>query len=80
MTHIQSEAVAKCYEQAHRARVRAKYALDPQLKINFHITEQRWLMMARRLGGEVNEPAAKDLSATDRPRFSVIEGGGPAAP
>jgi hypothetical protein len=80
VTRIQSEAIAKCYEQAHRARVRAKYALDPQLKINFRITELRWLMMARRLGGEPGEPAAKEPSAADPPRFPIIEGGGPAAP
>jgi hypothetical protein len=78
--HIQSEAIAKCYEQAHRARVRAKYALDPQLKLNFRITELRWLMMARRLGGELNEPAEKEPGAADRPRFPVFEGGGSAAP
>jgi hypothetical protein len=71
--HIRSEAIAKCYEQAHRARVRAKYALDPQLKINFRIAELRWLMMACRLSGELNEPAAKEPSAAGS-RFPVTEG------
>lgn len=75
VAHIRAEEIAECYSQAHKARMRAEHALDPQQKRELRLLEVRWLMLAHSYEKTADFFRLAPRSP-DRRRFRVIEGGG----